>query len=1561
MKNIFVFVFFVFFGLFLISASVPADSQGKRMQDINSPGLNVKPQALHQNPKAAVKPDVNFGKIPLYFIFNKGQVNKKARFYAKTSRYTLWLTGEGLVFDSTRQVEVKAQHTLPYGHPRRDTDNSQEGNTPRPLRVHPSQEGSKKLPYSTHSPKIERDVSRLVFLNANKNPEIVPLEVSILKVNYFIGNDPSKWHCDVPTSKAVLYKNLYKNIDLKVYGIEKQIEYDWIVKPGGNPGDIRFAYKNIKGTRLDEEGNLLIETDFGELIHKKPVSYQKRTAHRAKRKAQSACPKERKDVNVTFKKIGKNIYGFAVGEYDKDCELIIDPVVLAYSTYIGGGAGDSCYGIAVDGNGNAYVTGSTLSADFPTRNQYQTVQSYIDAFVTKLDTNQIGASCLMYSTYLGGTRNDVSHEIAVDNSGNAYVVGRTESADFPTRNQYQVDEPYYDAFVTRLDTTQSGTSSLIYSTYLGGESYDYGYGIAADSSGYAYVTGATDSTGFPTRNQYQTDKPGRDVFVTKIDTNQSGASSLSYSTYLGGDSSDMGHGIKVDGSGNAYVTGLTYSTDFPTLNWYQAAQGSRDAFLTKIDTNQSGASSLSYSTYIGGGGDDSGSNIAVDNIGNAYVVGHTESTDFPTLNQYQADQVGEDAFITKIDTNQSGVSSLIYSTYLGGDNIDWGDGIAVDTNGNAYVTGHTISTDFPTLNQYQANQPGNDAFISKINTTGSGVSSLIYSTYLGGSDNDLGYGIALDNNGNVYVTGYTWSTNFPILNPYQTDQPDVDVFITKLIDEIILLPLVTTAVVSSVTPFSASGGGNVTSDGGAPVTARGVCWSTSPNPTISDNFTTDGTGTGAFTSSITGLTPNTTYYVRAYATNSIGTAYGNQITFTTSILDNPTISGTVSDGTTPIQGVTITFSHDGHTETTDADGYYAYTMAYGTSTTVTASKPGYTFTPSQYSYTNLTADQPHQDFTVLYSIFVTITNPHDGDTVSRTVMITAEVLSTGTNSAAALSSQSVTKVEFYIDGVLVKQDQRAPYKHLWNTTPVPDGNHTIKAKAYHTSGLTHQHQITVNVYNSTGPPYILLNRKWLNFGAVIGDSHTGAQRFLIGNSGGSTLNWTASVSDNWMQASPLSGTADAMVIVSVDDTGLSPGSYTGSITITDPKAGNSPESVFIYLEVKEKPKEEPLFGSFETPVEGSTVSGSIPVTGWAIDDVEVSNVKIFRNPLPGHETGLIYIGDAVFVEDARPDVEGKYPTYPKHYRSGWGYMMLTNLLPDEGNGTFVITAVAADSSGNEITLGTKTIICDNANAVKPFGAIDTPTQGGDASGIDFVNFGWALTPKPDTIPINGATIKVWVDGVPLEGNPVYNQYREDVAGFFPGYNNSDGAGGYYYLDTTLYANGVHTIAWSVTDDAGNTDGIGSRYFNIMNISNPSTYSASSGKYGCKYHDYLSIQHLPAAAAPVYLKKGYNTSNYRHPYYPGSDGVITIEIKENEPIAIQLGDQYTSPGHYSGYMPVGNQLKCLPVGSFLDTRRDIFYWHPGVGFVGEYPLVFIGKNQNGEFIKKHIRVMIYPKY
>jgi hypothetical protein len=246
------------------------------------------------------------------------------------------------------------------------------------------------------------------------------------------------------------------------------------------------------------------------------------------------------------------------------------------------------------------------------------------------------------------------------------------------------------------------------------------------------------------------------------------------------------------------------------------------------------------------------------------------------------------------------------------------------------------------------------------------------------------------------------------------------------------------------------------------------------------------------------------------------------------------------------------------------------------------------------------------------------------------------------------------------------------------------------------------------------------------------------------------------------------------------------------------------------------------FGSFDTPVNNSAVSGAIAVTGWALSAVGISSVDIWREPNPGQGSALVYIDTADIVAGARPDVQQLYPTYPGNNQAGWGLEVLTNELPSNmgttavGNGTYNLHAIAHGTDGQSTDLGTKTIIVNNAAAVLPFGTIDTPTQGGTASGTAFVNFGWALTPvKTNIIPIDGSTIWVFIDGVRM-GHPVYNNYRVDIATLFPGLQNSDGAVGYFYLDTTKLTNGVHTIAWSVTDSAGNDQGIGSRYFTVQN-------------------------------------------------------------------------------------------------------------------------------------------------
>jgi uncharacterized protein (TIGR01370 family) len=500
---------------------------------------------------------------------------------------------------------------------------------------------------------------------------------------------------------------------------------------------------------------------------------------------------------------------------------------------------------------------------------------------------------------------------------------------------------------------------------------------------------------------------------------------------------------------------------------------------------------------------------------------------------------------------------------------------------------------------------------------------------------------------------------------------------------------------------------------------------------------------------------------------------------------------------------------------------------------------------------------------------------------------------------------------------------------------------------------------TPPTFEEPNPPVIAVDRTQLHFGAVMSGSSTGAQDIYISNTGEGTLNWTITDDAAWLSPTPSTGTGDASVTVSVDASGLSAGTYTGTMTISDPNASNSPQSVSVTLNVYSWGGDAAPFGSFETPINGSTVRSSVPVTGWVLDDVGIDSVKVYRQEGPG----LVYIGDALLVEGARPDIEQAYPTYPMNDKAGWGYMLLTNFLPNNGNGTFNLVAKATDSSGHEVTLGTKTITCDNANAVKPFGAIDTPVPGSIASGSAYRNQGWVLTPMPNHIPTDGSTIDVYVDGVHL-GHPVYNIYRSDIASLFPGYANSGGAHAYFDFDTTTYANGVHTIYWTASDNVGNTDGIGSRYFTIQN-SHGAGRNAVSNVQRSRFN--VNLKQIPVyQSQPVSIKKGYFPNTNPIEIYPDDKGFLTIEIKELQCIEVRLFPVGSSEETRlapllgcTGYQFVGHQLRPLPIGSTLDRKRGVFYWQPGPGFLGRYQLVFIKNKKIGEEKKKHIIINIVP--
>ena len=467
--------------------------------------------------------------------------------------------------------------------------------------------------------------------------------------------------------------------------------------------------------------------------------------------------------------------------------------------------------------------------------------------------------------------------------------------------------------------------------------------------------------------------------------------------------------------------------------------------------------------------------------------------------------------------------------------------------------------------------------------------------------------------------------------------------------------------------------------------------------------------------------------------------------------------------------------------------------------------------------------------------------------------------------------------------------------------------------------------VSLRVVDSSG---LALSKGSLAFGVTPG-TKTSSQSVLLS---GASL-WTARSSSSWLSVTPGSGDGPAVLTVSVNPEGLAPGSYTGSVTVEDLYAPGSPVTLNVSLRVYAANKSTKPFGSFDTPATASTVRSSIPVTGWALDDLEVVSVKVYRE----EGSGLAYVADALFIDGARPDVEAAYSGYPLNSRGGWGVMLLTNFLP-YGDGVYKIHALAVDKEGNTTDLGTKTITVDNAHAAEPFGAIDTPAQGETVSGKGYVNFGWALTPSPYLVPTDGHTINVWVDGAPL-GHPVYNNYRQDIADLFPGYGNSNGAVGYFFLDTTKYADGLHSIAWSVVDDGGRETGVGSRYFRIQNALSPGARWVSSPV------QVASGSFRRGATARIF--RGYRpveAAGRREP-----DGGLRIVVGINEPLRLELG----TPGTYSGRQRVGDEFRPLPVGSRLDSERGLFTWLPGPGFLGEYRLEFL--SSQGELFQVVVEV------
>jgi streptogramin lyase len=493
-------------------------------------------------------------------------------------------------------------------------------------------------------------------------------------------------------------------------------------------------------------------------------------------------------------------------------------------------------------------------------------------------------------------------------------------------------------------------------------------------------------------------------------------------------------------------------------------------------------------------------------------------------------------------------------------------------------------------------------------------------------------------------------------------------------------------------------------------------------------------------------------------------------------------------------------------------------------------------------------------------------------------------------------------------------------------------------------------------------PTMTLTPSTLNFAATNAADAlqfvTPAQALRLTQSGGPPAAWTATVNQPWLTVSPTSGNGPATIAVSINNTDAvlpTSGNLSGTITITTVGA-TGPTTATVNLAMLPPAGVISPFGSFDTPAHGiGGVTGSIPVTGWALDDLGVGRVRIMRDPVAGETPGVqVFLANAVFIAGARPDVAAAFPTRPFFERAGWGVLVLTNFLPNQGNGTFTLYAYADDVEGHSALLGVKTITCTNATATLPFGAIDTPTQGGIASGSAFVNFGWALTPQPKSIPTDGSTISVFIDSVSTGTLTSYNHARADIQALFPGYANTNGAVGFKTIDTTALANGIHTIAWLATDNAGAFEGIGSRFFTVSNssVSGSVTAAMSSARTGFDQatainaeaavvdEDTRLLKTLEPSGSGIAVRHGFSEQGPEQTVLPGADGVHHVRTKPDDRIVLELGGADRTGATYRGYSIVDGEWRGLPVGSTLDAETGEFAWAPPLGFGGTHALVFV---------------------
>src|SRR5579862_1469572 len=692
----------------------------------------------------------NYGRLPMTFEVNQGQASGTVKFLSRGHGYNAFLTTGGMV-----------------------------------LNLRTSQAGP--VSKNAKAPVTSQTVSTTLqfhLVGANANPAIVGEELQPGRVNYFLGKDRTKWHTNVPTYGKVRYKNVYPGIDLIYYGNHQQLEYDFAIAPGADPRQIQFEVKGANQIAVDEQGNLVLDTQASKLHFQSPIVYQESNGQRTPVAGGYAM----KDASHV---------GFQLASYNSSKPLVIDPV-LVYSSYLGGSGDDEAAGIAVDSTGSAYIAGYTDSANFPLAALGSLPANTYHVFVAKMDPT---GSNLVYADYIGGSSGDYGAALVLDSADNVYVTGSTASADFPVVKAYQSQQPGpYSGFLTKLS---ADGSSLLYSTYLGGNTTDVPMSVAINSLNEVHVAGYTLSSNFPTANAYQnTASPNQGGvsgvygFLSKF---SSDGSSLVYSTYFGGNDTVVQNcgtpcypmalnaisGIALDANGNAYLTGSTNASNFPvTSGAYQTTNTTQQAATLGFVSKFGAAGNLEYSTYFyGSSGSPVGpAAIAVDGSGSAYITGIASSDGtFPITSTSICDPGTQGfgcsyAFVTKFDPTGS---TLLYSTFLGANNYASPQSIAIDANGDAYILSATFSASFQQNNAIESYSGQDDLLLVEIDPA---AATQLFATYLGGSGTDYPGGIALDSNGNIYVGGSTESTDFPTTNGVLQNQfgGSADTFIMKI-------------------------------------------------------------------------------------------------------------------------------------------------------------------------------------------------------------------------------------------------------------------------------------------------------------------------------------------------------------------------------------------------------------------------------------------------------------------------------------------------------------------------------------------------------------------------------------------------------------------------------------------------------------------------------------------------------------------------------------------------------------------------------------------------------------